>query len=71
MEQNKILELQDIVFNQLKRLDDDKLMEEKAGVEILRGNTIANDVKAYLSIVAMNIKLEQLKGSLPKRLLNK
>ena len=41
---NKIIEVQEIVFNQLKRLDDNEEMEIKSKEEIERANVISHNI---------------------------
>ena len=52
---NKIIEVQDIVFEQLKRLNNDKEMEIKAKEEIERANVISNNAQTFIK--ALNIQL--------------
>ena len=52
---NKIIEVQDIVFEQLKRLNNDKEMEVKAKEEIERANVISNNAQTFIK--ALNIQL--------------
>lgn len=52
---NKIIEVQEIVLKQLKRLDDNKLMEEKGAEEIARSNVISNNAQTFIK--AINIQL--------------
>ena len=52
---NKIIDVQEVVFNQLKRLNDDKVMEERGAEEIARSNVISNNAQTYIK--ALNIQL--------------
>lgn len=52
---NKIIEVQDIVFEQLKRLNDKQNMEVKAKEEIERANVISNNAQTFIK--ALNIQL--------------
>jgi len=54
---NKIIEVQEIVFNQLKRLDNDKLMEEIGAEEIARSNVISNNAQTFIKSVNLNLKI--------------
>lgn len=52
---NKIIEVQEIVFNQLKRLDNNEEMEIKSKEEIERANVISNNAQTFIK--ALNIQL--------------
>lgn len=54
---NKIIEVQEIVFNQLKRLDDNKTMEEMGAEEIARSNVISNNAQTFIKSVNLNLKI--------------
>lgn len=52
---NKIIDVQEIVFNQLKRLDNNEEMGFKAKEEIERANVISNNAQTFIK--ALNIQL--------------
>lgn len=54
---NKIIEVQEIVFNQLKRLDNDKLMKEMGAEEIARSNVISNNAQTFIKATNINLKI--------------
>lgn len=57
---NKIIDIQEIVFKQLKRLDDDKLMEESGAEEIARSNVISNNAQTFIKSVNTQIKIMEM-----------
>lgn len=52
---NKIIDIQEIVYNQLKRLDNNEEMGVKAKEEIERANVISNNAQTFIK--ALNIQL--------------
>lgn len=54
---NNVTEVQEMVLKQLKRLDDDNLMEESGAKEIERGNTISKNAKTFAQLVNLNIRI--------------
>lgn len=52
---NKIIDIQEIVYNQLKRLDNNEEMGIKAKEEIERANVISNNAQTFIK--ALNIQL--------------
>lgn len=54
---NKLIDIQEVVFNQLKRLDDDELMEYKSKEEIERANVISNNAQTYIKAVNIDLKI--------------
>lgn len=57
MENNKMIELQEIVFKQLKRLDDEELMKEKCAEEIARSNVVSNNAQTFIKAVNMQLRI--------------
>jgi hypothetical protein len=57
---NKIIDIQEIVYRQLKRLDDDKIMEEKGAEEIARSNVISNNAQTFIKSVNTNLKIMEM-----------
>ena len=57
---SQIIEVQEIVFKQLKRLDDDKLMEEKGAEEVARSNVISNNAQTFIKTVNLSLKITEL-----------
>lgn len=57
---NKIIEVQEIVFNQLKRLDNEKIMEEKRLEELARSNEISNNAQTFVKVANLNIRIMEM-----------
>ena len=54
---NKLIEIQEIVFNQLKRLDDNDKMRVIGAEEIARSNVISNNAQTFIKSVNMQLKI--------------
>lgn len=54
---NKIIEVQEIVFNQLKRLNDEERMKGFGAEEIARSNVISNNAQTFIKAVNLNLKI--------------
>lgn len=54
---NNVTEVQEMVLKQLRRLDDDSLMETTGEKEIERGNIISKNAKTFAQLVNLNIKI--------------
>lgn len=58
---NKLLKAQDMLFNQMKRFDDDDLMNNGNGKrEIMRSGALSQSVSAYIKSVNTNIKIKEM-----------
>ncbi len=58
---NKLLKAQDMLYNQMKRLDDDTLMNNGNGKrEIMRSGALSQSVCAYIKAVNTNIKIREM-----------
>ena len=57
---NKIIEIQNVLFEQLKRLDSDEIMSNFGEKEIARSNSISNTSLTYLKAVNVNIKIKEI-----------
>lgn len=57
---NKIIDIQEVVYRQLLRLDDNKLMEEKGAEEIARSNVISNNAQTFIKSVNTSIKIMEM-----------
>lgn len=70
---NKIIKLQEILMNEIKRLDDDALMNCNGANEISRSNALTNDVNTYLKAVNVNLRIKEVaqKNEITKESLNK
>lgn len=54
---NKLIKVQEIVFNQLNRLDNDNLMKTDLKNELNRGNIISNNAATYLKAVNTGLSI--------------
>ena len=57
---NKILDVQEVVYRQLLRLDDNKIMEESGAEEIARSNVISNNAQTFIKAVNINLRIIEL-----------
>ena len=54
---NKLIEIQEIVFNQLKRLDNNDTMRKIGAEEIARSNVISNNAQTFIKSINMQLKI--------------
>lgn len=58
---NKLIRIQEMLFNQMERLDDDKLMQKGLGNrEIQRSGALSQSVCAYIKSVNTSIKVKEM-----------
>ena len=58
---NKIIRVQEIIFDQLNRLSDEDLMRSGYGKrEIERSNVISNNAQTFIKIVNLNLKIQEV-----------
>lgn len=58
---NKIIRVQEIIFDQLNRLSDENLMRSGYGKrEIERSNVISNNAQTFIKIVNLNLKIQEV-----------
>lgn len=58
---NKIIKVQEIIFDQLNRLSDENLMRSGYGKrEIERSNVISNNAQTFIKIVNLNLKIQEV-----------
>ena len=57
---NKIIDIQEVVYRQLLRLDDNKTMEERGAEEIARSNVISNNAQTFIKSVSLNLKIMEM-----------
>lgn len=55
---NKLIDIGDIIYNQIKRLDDDALMEVEGKQEIARANAITNSSTAFIKSVNVQLAIK-------------
>lgn len=72
---NKIIEIQEMLMREMRRLDDDKTMEKDAITEIARSNALSNQATTYIKAVNTTLRVmetasknNQTKESLTKQL---
>ena len=54
---NKLIDIQEILMRQMKRLDDDKVMEESGTTEIARSNALSNQATTYLKSLNTQLRI--------------
>ena len=58
---NKIISVQEIVFDELKRLSDDNIMNgDGARSEIARSNVISNNAQTFIKVVNLSLRIKEL-----------
>ena len=57
---NRLLEMQEMLFNQMKRLDDGKLTMEELNSEVSRSNALSNSALTILKTINVNIRITEL-----------
>lgn len=58
---NKIIRVQEIIFDQLNRLNDENLMRSGYGKrEIERSNVISNNAQTFIKVVNLNLKIQEV-----------
>ena len=58
---NKIIRVQEIIFDQLNRLSDENLMRSGYGKrEIERSNVISNNAQTFIKVVNLNLKIQEV-----------
>ena len=57
---NKILDVQEVVYRQLLRLDDNNIMNACGAEEIARSNVISNNAQTFIKAVNINLRIIEL-----------
>lgn len=57
---DKIMDVQEIVFRQLKRLDNEEIMQERGAEEIARSNVISNNAQTFVKVVNLKLRMMEL-----------
>ena len=58
---NKIIRVQEIIFDELNRLSDEELMKSGQGKrEIERSNVISNNAQTFIKVVNLNLKIREV-----------
>lgn len=56
-----ITRIQEIVLNQLNRLDNDELMKDNGKPEIQRGNAISKNASSFVQLINTKLKVIEYK----------
>jgi len=64
---NKIIDIQEIVYNQLKRLDNNEEMGVKAKEEIERANVISNNAQTFIKALNIQLNIMQFADKVDKK----
>ena len=72
---NRLLDMQEMIFKQMKRLDNDKLSLEELTNEVSRSNALSNNALTIIKAINVNIRITELsekyqktKGTISKEL---
>lgn len=57
---NRLLGIQELLFKQMQRIDDEKLSLEELNTEISRSNALSNNAMAFIKTVNVNIRVKEL-----------
>ena len=58
---NKIIRVQEIIFDQLNRLSDEELMKSGMGKrEIERANVISNNAQTFIKVTNLSLKVREV-----------
>ena len=61
MRTNRLIKIQDMLYNQMKRLDDNELMNQGLGKrEIQRSGALSQSAGAYLKSVQTQLKVKEM-----------
>lgn len=60
MKNNNLLEMQEMLFAEMKRLSDDKLMEEKGMEEVARSNALSASALTILKSINAQLRIEEV-----------
>ena len=56
----KLITIQEMIFDEMKRLSDDKLMNSAGNNEVLRSNALTNSATAYLKSVNTSLRIKEI-----------
>lgn len=57
---NKLLRAQDMLYNEMKRLDDEQYMKVNGKREIMRSGALSQSVSAYIKAVGIQIRVKEM-----------
>ena len=63
---NKIVEIQDTIFKQIKRLDDNAIMNNNGRDEIARANAISNASTSFIKSINVQLAIFNIASRLEK-----
>lgn len=63
---NKIIEIQDTIFKQIKRLDDNIIMNNNGRDEIARANAISNASTSFIKSINVQLAIFNIAARLEK-----
>ena len=61
---NNLLKIQEMLMNQMKRLDDNELMSTSCKDEVARGNAISQSANTFLKSVNVGIRVIEMSNKL-------
>ena len=57
---NKLLDMQNMLFNQMKRLDNSKMTMDELTAEVSRSNALSNNANTFIKSINVNIRVKEL-----------
>lgn len=60
MKANKLISIQNMLMDEMKKLSDDELMKENSSFEIDRSKALSDTAKTFINVVNTNIKLAEV-----------
>lgn len=57
MEKNKLLEIQEMLLKEMKRLDNDILMEREGKEEVARSNALSQSAGTFLKAINVSLRI--------------
>lgn len=57
---NKLLDIQDILFKQLKEFEENDMSAEKLSLEISKANAISNVAITFIKTINLNIRVKEM-----------
>ena len=67
-ENNQLVIIQSMLMNQMKRLDDNKIMKQEGDKEIRRGNALSNNACTYIKSVNTGIRIIDMAAKTEKNI---
>ena len=57
---NRLLDIQEMLFRQMKRIDNEELTMEELQTEVSRSNSLSNNAMTFIKTVNVNIRVKEL-----------